>query len=287
MKNITFDSENGIFAIPQSYHQRNAKAMKPSLHQVPPFLQRMLRQYEVNGYYFHTVLVEKGSLDAKLAHLPGNSTRQIVIDYDFELSVHPVTVGLWKSVMQSGQVEERNEANLHPVEQISWNDICREGGFLDVLNNKMQSCCIEFDGKRFRLPTAAEWEYAGHGGKFQGIASRAYAGSNHLNEVGWYHNNSGRKVHEVGQKMANILGLHDMSGNVWEWVSDSERQGIDSFSDATDSKLYAVDQDSNRRIYRGGSWFTYDRNCLLTTQRASSAEAKSESVGFRLALTVK
>jgi len=94
-----------------------------------------------------------------------------------------------------------------PVEQVSWDDV---QDFLRRLNRMTRG--------GYRLPTEAEWEYAARGGS----SSRGYkiAGSNGTERVSWYEDNSGIRTHPVGQKQSNELGLHDMSGNVWEWCYD-------------------------------------------------------------------
>jgi hypothetical protein len=70
-------------------------------------------------------------------------------------------------------------------------------------------------GKVYRLPSEAEWEYACRAGRRD-----RYCGGDDLDRVAWHYGNSGNKTHPVGQKAANAWGLHDMSGNVWEWVED-------------------------------------------------------------------
>ena len=124
---------------------------------------------------------------------------------DFEIGKYEVTQELWEAVMGTNPSNFSGCAQC-PVEQVSWDDIQE---FLRKLNA---------GGGRYRLPSEAEWEYAARGG----VQSRGYqyAGGNSPGAVAWYEDNSGSRTHRVGQKQANELGLHDLSGNVWEWVQD-------------------------------------------------------------------
>ena len=149
----------------------------------------------------------------------------------------------------------------HPVVNVTWfgaNEFCRF-----------------YEGS---LPTETEWEYASRGGnKSKGYK---YAGSNNLDEVAWYGENSGSKTHPVRQKKPNELGLYDMSGNVEEWCQD-----------CYDEKFYQTDEAKKQnplnnkiskfRLFRGGSWYSSDNFCRSVYRGAGNPITKTSVIGFR------
>ena len=199
----------------------------------------------------------------------------------FYMGETQVTQALWQAVM--GNNPSQYKGPDHPVECVSWFDICGEDGkgtnpdcFLYKLNKKT--------GKNFRLPTEAEWEYAALGGnKSKGYA---YAGSDDIDKVAWYWKNSGDnylkgsdddwdwrkieknncKTHPVKQLSPNELGIYDMSGNVWEWCEDLYEP----------SGLY--------RVRRGGSWFDFARYCRVSFRSDGDPGIRNIGIGFRLVL---
>ncbi|MBF0584006.1 MAG: formylglycine-generating enzyme family protein [Magnetococcales bacterium] len=155
-----------------------------------------------------------------------------------------------------------------PVEKVSWNDVQE---FIQKLNARGQG--------RYRLPTEAEWEYACRsGGK-----PEKYCGGNDIDRLAWYDGNSGSKTHPVGQKAANGLGIYDMSGNVWEWVSDWY-----------DGKYYANSprenpkgaSDGSSRVYRGGSWGDGPAYVRSADRGSGGPGGRIFDLGFRLARTL-
>jgi len=140
-----------------------------------------------------------------------------------------------------------------------------------------------------RLPTEAEWEYAARGGNL--TPQYIYSGSNIASEVAWYKDTkNGQNAHAIGLKNANTLGIFDMSGNVWEWVSDwydgySSKAQIDP-TGLTDDQ--AKDAGITDKVRRGGGWADNDVSALRVSVRGSNAPGiLSGSIGFRFAKDVQ
>lgn len=136
-------------------------------------------------------------------------------------------------------------------------------------------------GFEYRLPTEAEWEYAARGGR--GSRSTKYAGSDSVDDVAWYTNNSGDKTHPVGHKRANELGLCDMSGNVWEWCLDHWHENYHGDAPSDGSVWLDPDVDSFRAV-RGGSWDYSAEACRCSSRAEDDPTAGGGSVGFRVVL---
>ncbi|QTQ16949.1 formylglycine-generating enzyme family protein [Treponema parvum] len=160
--------------------------------------------------------------------------------------------------------------------------------------------------KGYRLPTEAEWEYAArwqgsdgtNADKFGDVwftklnsASGAKADWNTADEmkaVAWYNDNAGRKTHPVGKKRANALGLHDMSGNVWEWCFDRTSSDPKQNDSAYTIDGFVVDPQGaasfSFRVCRGGHWDIRAENCVVGRRFSTFPDNDLEFLGFRVAL---
>ena len=182
----------------------------------------------------------------------------------FRMACQPVTQDLYFAV--TGQNPSIFKADKAPVESVSWYDavdfcnlLSEQMGFAPCyVVNEVVSFDVAADG--FRLPHEAEWQYACQaGGKLVRYGA--------LDDIAWYEGNSGGMLHIVGQKQANVWGLFDMLGNVWEWCWD-----------VYDAEVYG-----SYRIFRGGGWADRERSCLATNRRRSHPTYAIDDLGFRVA----
>ena len=227
--------------------------------------------FTINGVKFKMIKVEGGTFSM------GATSEQEDDAFGCEKPVHSVTLSdyyigetevtqeLWEAVMGSNPSRFKGN-DQRPVESVSWKD-CQK--FLKKLNR--------LTGKKFRLPTEAEWEYAARGGKYS--RGYKYSGSNNSDEVAWYGNNSGSKTHSVKTKKANELGLYDMSGNVWEWCNDwYGRYHINSQTNPIGPSK------GDRRVLRGGSWSGGDVIVRVSERNLNTPGDRCIYFGLRLAL---
>ena len=224
-----------------------------------------------NGITIDMVKVEAGTFMMGATSEMGNPyswekpVHQVTLTKDYYMGKYEVTQALWQVVM--GSTPSYFKGDKLPVENVSWDD-CQK--FISKLNG--------LTGKKFRLPTEAEWEYAARGGK----KSRGYqySGSSNIFDVAWYDGNSGSKTHPVGTKQANELGIYDMSGNVWEWCQD----WYDSYVSSSQTNPTGVVSGS-RRVFRGGSWRSGARYCRSSCRINFTPDDRDRSLGFRLVLS--
>ena len=151
-------------------------------------------------------------------------------------------------------------------------------------NYTWNAATCNFEANGYRLPTEAEWEYIARGGN-NGIPTTqtTYSGSNTIDDVAWYFDNSSYKTHEVKKKSANSLGIYDMSGNVYEWCWDKWGD-ISSDTPATGN----VSSGYSNRICRGASWSSNASFTWTVSYRSSSMPCDSGyGLGFRVVRTAQ
>ncbi|PGH20473.1 AAA family ATPase [Fusobacterium polymorphum] len=228
--------------------------------------------------------------------------------FDLEVCKYQVTQDMWKKVMQNNPAYYKGEKR--PVECISWWDaiyycnklskkynlepvyhITYDNFDKEILKiNQIGESPVEPDKadfkktEGFRLPTEVEWEWFARGGELaiqDGTFDKRYSGSNNLNKVAWYYDNSGKETHDVGTKLANQLGLYDCSGNIWEWCYDTNNSGYIS---EENSYIYDISQ-GGRRI-RGGSWENSASASIIVFRNSDSSSSRSYYYGFRFVRTI-
>lgn len=246
-------------AVPEEVKE-TPPAPKPEIIKKPNFLAFEPPIIFVNGGTFQMGSNNKKDQGASPAH-------QVKLS-DFYIGRYEVTQSEWVAVMGENP-SYFNECSNCPVERVSWEDT---QVYLEKLN--------KLTGKKYRLPTEAEWEFAARGGN-QG-SNYDYAGGRELGSVAWIKDNSEEKTHEIGQKKANDLGLYDMTGNVYEWCSDW-------YADYTSEKQENPRGPSTGtyKVLRGGCYITENLNSRLAYRffLNPSNNYRFDYLGFRVALT--
>jgi len=199
----------------------------------------------------------------------------------FYAGKYPVTQELYEEVMKKNPSHFKGKHR--PVEQVSWDEA---RVFLKKLND--DTADHYKDNLQFHLPTEVMWEYCArnHAWETNGIVSTErnqygdFSGSHVLEEVGWYSENSHQQTQPVGLKEPNLLGLHDMSGNVWEWCADRHIEEIneDFFEKIKEENV----TDKVARVVRGGSWGDLDLFARALIRFRFPPGNQSNSLGFRL-----
>ena len=219
--------------------------------------------YTANGVSFKMIAVKGGTF--QMGSDDGyNAVHQVTLS-DYYIGETEVTQELWNAVM--GSNPSYFTGNMQrPVEQVSWDD-CQT--FIYKLN--------QLTGETFRLPTEAQWEYAARGGnKSKGYI---YSGSNEIDEVAWYWDNSYMApTHPVKTKAPNELGIYDMSGNVWEWCSD----WYGDYSSAAQNDPTGPVTGSSR-VFRGGCGVNSAACCRVAYRCLSTPTGTAYFLGLRLA----
>ena len=217
---------------------------------------------------------------------PGGFLRegfQVTLTRGFWIGETPVTQGLWSAVMGANPSRFRSAlSGSMPVERVSWwdsvgfaNEASRMMGLRPVYAGSGDDVRWDQAAPGFRLPTEAEWEYAGRAG-----CDFEFAGSDRAADVAWIRENSSLRSHSVGLKRPNAWGLRDMSGNVYEWCWD--RYGDYPRSDSVDPVGPSSGPD---RVFRGGSWISDPRNARVAYRVRVNPGYRDYDLGLRLVRT--
>ena len=200
----------------------------------------------------------------------------------FRIGKYEVTFAQWDACVAGGGCRGYRPddggwgRDNRPVVHVSWNDA---QSFIDWLNDNTT-------GGGYRLPTEAEWEYAV---RADGATIYSWGNgivSNKANCDGCRNRWDGDRTAPVGTFAANAWGLHDMAGNVFEWVEDcwhENYQGAPVNGGAWRSGCEDYDSYNSRRVARGGSWYSYEKDLRSASRDGNTPGNRRNDLGFRLA----
>ncbi|NPD47644.1 MULTISPECIES: formylglycine-generating enzyme family protein [unclassified Lentimicrobium] len=243
------------------------------------------KQLSLENLNLEMVLVQGGGFIMGCEGSKENAQLHSVELDDFYIGKYEVTQFQWEMVM--GTNPSQSTGDRLPVENVSWEDVQK---FLKLLNGLTQ--------KKYRLPTESEWEYAARGGHKLSSVPFKYSGGNSINNYAWYWRNSGDsilttrfsneqlkdnncKAKQVGELDANQLGIHDMSGNVWEWCSDWYAAG---YYKESPLKNPQGPETGKTRVCRGGGYTSKASFCRNGFRFSFPPTQSYDYLGFRLVL---
>jgi formylglycine-generating enzyme required for sulfatase activity len=198
---------------------------------------------------------------------------------DYYIAPVELSNRVWAAVMGSKPEGQTNDGDMYPVTMVNYYDIAGPGGFLEKLNTMLKDQLPA--GKKFALPTEAQWQYAAMGGKQS--KGYKYSGSNTLDDVAWYKDNAGGTTHPIGQKQGNELELHDMTGNVWEWIRD--RFVFFDELPASQGTDYVCQAESPYCVHRGGCYLSPEESQAMSFRDWLPMNSRYDNIGLRLVLT--
>ena len=210
------------------------------------------------------VPIEAGCFQMGSNEGPANETPEHTVCLEsFWMGTHEINQYQWQKIMGI-LPEQARVGDTLPVENVSWN----------MVNHAIQT--LNSNGSaQFRLPTEAEWEYAcREGGK-----SQPFCGGSDVDLIAWHIGNSTNQIHPTGTLNANMLGLFDMSGNVWEWVADWYDPNYYKHAPTNNPK---GPSNGVAKVFRGGAWLSEPKFLRTTLRYDLAPERGYHLLGFRL-----
>jgi formylglycine-generating enzyme required for sulfatase activity len=197
---------------------------------------------------------------------------EVTIARPFAVGKTEVTFKQWDACVAAGACSEARDSSWgrgdRPAINVSWDDAEHYAAWLSRITSK-----------QYRLLSEAEWEYAARAG---GQMRFSFGNDDsQLDQHAWYFGNSERKTQPVGKKAANAFGLHDMHGNVFEWVEDPWHDGYEGAP--SDGSVWLKGGAPSRHVVRGGSWYYDSKNLRSASRSGPPSDLRDGNIGFRLA----